>query len=138
MLRRLWATARIHGPSLWSAWKGNGCVFAGFPLGAHIKRVPICFGIFPVLLWDVFLDFLSWNWQVRSPLVLLRFDLFCTSAVNIPGIVLTRQHPFQHAQHHVLDSLGWACGFRLARVGSWWVPGLFKASSRVMSQNLTG
>ena len=30
-----------------------------------------------------------------------------TSAVNIPGIVLTRQHPFQHPQHHELDLLGW-------------------------------
>ena len=39
--------------------------------------------MFPVLFWDFFLDFLSWNWQLRSPLVLLWFDSFCTSAVNI-------------------------------------------------------
>ena len=51
-------------------------------------------------------------------------------------IVLTRQHPFQHPQHHELDLLGWVeGGFRLARVGSWWVPGLFKASSGVAALN---
>ena len=37
-------------------------------------------------------------------LVLLWFDSFCTSAVNIPGIVLTRQHPFQHPQRFMVGS----------------------------------
>ena len=76
---------------------------------------------------------------MRSPLVLLWFDSFCTSAVNIPGIVLTRQHPFQHPQHYELDLLGWVSGgFRLARVGSWWVPGLFRASLGVAALYVLG
>ena len=61
-----------------------------------------------------------------APLVLLWFESFCTSAVNIPGIVLTRQHPFQHPQHHEFDLLGWVYGG--LKVGWGW----FREGSRLV------
>ena len=85
-----------------------------------------------VSFWFFSMDFLSWKLAGAISLGSAWFDSFCTSAADIPGIVLTRQHPFQHPQHQELALLGWVKGG--FKVG--W--GLFRVGSRLVSGKFGG
>ena len=76
-------------------------------------RVWICPGIFSRFVSGFFLDFLSWNWQVRSPLVLLGLTPFA------PAL----QHP-RHSFNSVASfSTSSASRVGFIRLGLGWVQG---------------
>ena len=90
----------------WAMRRGGGMRSPCGVLWIRPKWVWICSGSCSRFASGVFAGFSVLELAGAISLGSAWFDSFGTSAANIPGIVLTRRHPFQHHQHHELALLG--------------------------------